>query len=44
MSLVQSAKLDKINPWAGLRDVLARLHNHPESRIDELQPHRWHPS
>lgn len=44
MSLVQSAKLNRIDPWAYLRDVLARLHAHPASRIDELLPHRWQPS
>ncbi|MEJ8852763.1 IS66 family transposase [Variovorax rhizosphaerae] len=43
MSLVQSAKLNKIEPWAYLRDVLARIHAHPASRIDELLPHRWRP-
>ena len=41
MSLVQTAKLNKIEPWAYLRDVLARIHSHPASRIDELLPHRW---
>lgn len=25
-------------------DVLARIHSHPASRIDELLPHRWQPS
>jgi transposase len=44
MSLVQSAKLNKVEPWAYLRDVLARIHSHPASRIDELLPHRWRPS
>lgn len=44
MSLVQSAKLNKVEPWAYLRDVLARIHGHPASRIDELLPHRWKPS
>ena len=44
MSLVQSAKLNKIDPWAYLRDVLARIHSHPASRIDDLLPHRWRPS
>jgi transposase len=43
MSLVQSAKLNKLDPWAYLRDVLARIHSHPASRIDELLPHRWQP-
>jgi len=41
MSLVQSAKLNGHEPWAYLRDVLGRLPSHPNSRIDELLPHRW---
>jgi len=44
MSLVQSAKLNKLDPWAYLRDVLARIHSHPASRIDALLPHCWRPS
>ncbi len=43
MSLVQSAKLNGHDPWAYLRDVLERLPSHPNSRIDELLPHRWSP-
>ena len=43
MSLVQSAKLNGHDPWAYLRDVLERLPSHPNSRIDELLPHRWNP-
>ena len=41
MSLVQSAKLHGHEPWDYLRDVLERLPSHPNSRIDELLPHRW---
>ena len=41
MSLVQSAKLHGHDPWAYLSDVLARLPNHLNSRIDELLPHNW---
>jgi IS66 C-terminal element len=44
MSLVQSAKLNALEPWAYLRDVLARIHSHPSQRIDELLPHRWRPN
>ncbi len=43
MSLVQSAKLNGHDPWAYLRDALARLPMHLNSRIDELLPHRWRP-
>jgi len=41
MSLVQSAKLHGHDPWAYLKDVLERLLAHPNSRIEELLPHRW---
>ena len=44
MSLLQSAKLNGIDPHAYLRDVLARLPTQPASRIDELLPHRWRPA
>lgn len=44
MSLVQSARLNGHDPWAYLRDVLARLPTHRDSRIEELLPHRWQPS
>jgi transposase len=43
MSLLQSAKLNGIDPHAYLRDVLARLPTQPASRIEELLPHRWSP-
>lgn len=41
MSLVQSARLNGLEPWAYLRDVLERLPTHLNSRIDDLPPHRW---
>jgi transposase len=44
MSLIQSAKLNGHDPYAYLKDVLARLPTHKNSQIQELLPHRWQPS
>jgi transposase len=41
MSLVQSAKLNGHDPYAYLKDVLARLPSHPAARVGELLPHQW---
>ena len=43
MSLIQSARLNGHDPYAYLKDVLARLPTHPASRIEELLPHCWQP-
>ena len=43
MSLIQSAKLNGHDPYAYLKDVLARLPTHKNSQIEELLPHRWRP-
>ena len=40
MSLRQSARLNRHEPWAYLKDVLTRLPTQLNSRIDELLPHR----
>jgi hypothetical protein len=44
MSLIGSAKLNELDPYAYLADVLARLPTQPASRIAELLPHRWKPT
>lgn len=44
MSLIQSAKLNGLEPFAYLKDVLTRLPTHPASRIEELLPHAWQPA
>ena len=43
MSLLQSAKLNGHEPWAYLKDVLARLPTQLNRPIDELLPHQWQP-
>ena len=43
MSLIQTAKMNGIEPLACLTDVLTRLPTHPNSRIAELLPTRWQP-
>ena len=44
MSLIQSARMNGLDPYAYLRDVLTRLPTHKASQIEELLPHRWKPA
>jgi transposase len=44
MSLVQSARLNGLDAYAYLKDVLQRLPTHPARRVAELLPHRWAPT
>ena len=41
MSLIGSAKMNDLDPYAYLSDVLVRLPTHPARRIADLLPHRW---
>ena len=40
-TLVQTAKLNDVDPQTWLADVLARLQDHPAKRINELLPWNW---
>ena len=40
-TLIQTAKLNDVDPQAWLADILARLQDHPAKRIDELLPWNW---
>lgn len=40
-TLIETAKLNDIDPHAWLADVLARLPGHPAKRIEELLPWNW---
>ena len=44
MSLLHSARINGHDPYAYIKDVLTRLPLHPNSRIEELLPHRWQPA
>ncbi|MCP1538092.1 transposase [Methylorubrum extorquens] len=40
-TLIETAKLNGLDPQAWLADVLARLPDHPAKRIDDLLPWNW---
>jgi transposase len=42
-TLIETAKLNDIDPRAWLADVLARMPDHPAKRIGELLPWNWKP-
>ncbi len=44
-SLITTAKLNNVEPFAYLKDILERMSaGHPMSRIDELLPWNWRPN
>jgi transposase len=43
-SMIESAKLNSINPQHYLADVLTRIADHPARRIAELLPWNWKPA
>jgi transposase len=43
MTLIESAKLNGLDPQAYLSDVLARIHDHIAPRLAELLPWNWKP-
>ncbi len=40
-TLIETCKLNDVDPQAWLADVLARLPDHPVKQIDELLPWAW---
>jgi transposase len=43
-TLIQTAKLNNVDPQAWLADVLARIADTPQTQISELLPWNWRPN
>ena len=43
MTLIESAKMNGLDPQAYITDLLNRIHDHKINRIDELLPWNWVP-
>lgn len=43
MTVIETAKLNDLDPQAYLADILARIHDHKINRLDELLPWNWMP-
>ena len=43
-TLIETAKLNGLDPESYLRDVINRIADHPINRIAELLPWNWRPS
>ena len=44
MTIIETAKLNGLDPQAYLADVLDRIHDHKINRLDELLPWNWKPT
>ena len=44
MTLIETAKMNGLDPQAYLADVLDRIHDHKINRLDELLPWQWAPT
>ena len=43
MTIIETAKLNGLDPQAYLADVLERIDDHKINRLDELLPRNWAP-
>lgn len=41
MSFLQTCRLQGIEPWQYLKDIISRIASHPNSKLYELLPHVW---
>jgi hypothetical protein len=40
-TLIETAKLNNVDPQAWLADVLCRINDHPAARLNQLLPWNW---
>jgi transposase len=40
-TLIETARLNDVDPEAWLSDVISRTADHPNTKIDELLPWKW---
>ena len=43
MTIIETAKMNGLDPQAYLADILDRIHDHMNPRLDELLPWNWTP-
>ncbi len=43
MTIIETAKMNGLDPQAYLADILSRIHDHKINRLDELLPWNWKP-
>ena len=43
MTIIETAKMNGLDPQAYLADILARIHDHKINRLDDLLPWKWTP-
>ena len=44
MTVIETAKMNGLDPQAYLTDILSRIHDHKINRLDELLPWNWMPA
>jgi len=43
MTVIETAKMNELDPQSYLTDILSRIHDHKINRLDELLPWNWNP-
>lgn len=43
MTIIETAKMNGLNPQVYLADILSRIQDHKVNRLDELLPWNWAP-